>query len=219
MTAEQAPSLALSSGVRKTDPTHRVPRREVVAATVTGVKDLELNVDSYHRWAAGNLVDNRNRGIFAEWLVGQALGAIEDRSSRVEWDAWDLDYQGAGIEVKASGLSQSWNRCEASKRPTFGIAVPKSVWHAETDSWYPNDKGTRPADVYVFCLHVPVPANNENVADPKKWKYWVISAQTLDEKLGTQQTVGTSTLDSLTDPIRWTGIKPAVDALIPRVRG
>ena len=24
----------------------------------------------FSRWATGNLVDNRNRGIFAEWLVG-----------------------------------------------------------------------------------------------------------------------------------------------------
>ena len=31
----------------------------------------------FSRWATGNLVDNRNRGIFAEWLVGQALGVIE----------------------------------------------------------------------------------------------------------------------------------------------
>lgn len=188
------------------------------AASVAYVTDSELIIDSYHRWAAGNLVDNRNRGIFAEWLVGQALGAIEDGKCRAEWDAWDLDYNDARIEVKASGLSQSWNRYEASKRPRFGIAVPKSVWHAETDSWYWNDKRTRPADVYVFCLHEPVPATNDNVADTETWKFWVISARTLDERLGEQQTVGTPTLDRLTPSIRWPEIKPAVDALILRVR-
>ncbi len=188
--------------------------REAVTATVVWVKVAELDIGSYHRWAAGNLVDNRNRGIFAEWLVGKALGAIEDGECRVEWNAWDLDYRGTGIEVKASGLSQSWNLHEASKRPTFGIAPPKTVWHAATDLWETNDHGTRPAHVYVFCLHEPVPATNENVADPNEWRFWVISARTLDEKLGTQQTVGISTLDRFANPIPWTEIKPAVDALV-----
>ena len=39
----------------------------------------------FSRWATGNLVDNRNRGIFAEWLVGQALGVIEADDVRTEW--------------------------------------------------------------------------------------------------------------------------------------
>ena len=34
---------------------------------------LELNIENYYKWAASGLVGNRNRGIFAEWLVGQAL--------------------------------------------------------------------------------------------------------------------------------------------------
>ena len=38
----------------------------------------------FSRWATGNLVDNRNRGIFAEWLVGQALGVIEADDVRTE---------------------------------------------------------------------------------------------------------------------------------------
>ena len=187
---------------------------EVVTATVLNVKVPELDIDSYHRWAAGNLVDNRNRGIFAEWLVGQALGAIEDGKHRVEWNAWDLDYCDVGIEVKASGLSQSWNLHEASKRSSFNIAPPKSVWYASTDSWETNHDGTRPAHVYVFCLHEPVPANNENVADPNEWKFWVISGHTLDKQLGRQQTVGIERLNRLTNPICWTDIKPSVDALI-----
>ena len=68
--------------------------------------------------------------------------------------------------------------------------------------------------MYVFCLHKPVPANNENVADANEWRFWVISGRTLDEQLGRQQTVGIATLNRLADPIRWTDIKPSVDAII-----
>ena len=188
--------------------------REAVTATLAWMKVPELDIDSYHRWAAGNLVDNRNRGIFAEWLVGQALRAIEEGSYRVEWDAWDLDYRGVGIEVKASGLSQSWNPDVASKRPSFNIAPPKSVWHAGADSWETNDDGTRPAHVYVFCLHEPVPATNQNVADPNEWRFWVISGRALDKHLGEQQTVGIATLNRFANPIPWTELEPSVDALV-----
>ncbi|MCH2422005.1 MAG: hypothetical protein MK196_02705, partial [Acidimicrobiales bacterium] len=34
------------------------------------------DLTEFQRWATGNLVENRNRGIFGEWLVGQALEVI-----------------------------------------------------------------------------------------------------------------------------------------------
>jgi hypothetical protein len=41
-------------------------------------------LDSFQQWATGDLVDNRTQGIFAEWLVGQALGEVIDLGSRME---------------------------------------------------------------------------------------------------------------------------------------
>ena len=161
----------------------------------------------------GNLVDNRTRGIFAEWLVGQALQAIDASEFRQEWDAWDLQYRHAPIEVKASGLSQYWSPLRRS-RPSFRIAVPKQIWCEQTAQWQPNHQATRPAQVYVFCLHTSLPATNANVARPYTWEFWVISGRALDARLGAQQTVGLATLDQLTDPIRWDQIKEAVDRLI-----
>ena len=119
--------------------------------------DRPLYIASFRRWAAGNLVDNRNRGIFAEWLVGQALQALDGHKFRREWDPWDLQYRGSRIEVKASGMSQSWNSLRRSQ-PSFGVAAPKQIWCDKTKKWQQNDQGTRPAHVYVFCLHKPVPA-------------------------------------------------------------
>ncbi len=40
------------------------------------------DLTEFQRWATGNLVENRNRGIFGEWLVGQALGVIGDDEVR-----------------------------------------------------------------------------------------------------------------------------------------
>ena len=50
------------------------------------------------------MVENHNRGIFGEWLVGQALGVIGDDEVRQEWDAVDLHFDGLAIEVKTSGF-------------------------------------------------------------------------------------------------------------------
>ena len=170
------------------------------------MSDLSVNFD---RWATGNLVDNRNRGIFAEWLVGQALGVIGDDDVRKEWDAVDLRFGDLTIEVKASGLSQTWNLLVPST-PRFGISRQKRAWFADTDEWIVYDEPKRSADIYVFCLHQSVPATNENVADPDSWSFWVVATSTIDDELDDQSSVGTSTLDQLAEPVDWSGIKAAV---------
>ena len=149
---------------------------------------------------SGDLVDNAARGRFAEWLVGNALGVIGDGDTRAEWDSVDLRYGDLKIEVKDSGLSQSWNPRNRST-PSLGIAPRKMAWDAATDTWESFDPPRRTADVYVFCLHQAVPADNENVADPAQWTFWMIPTATLDDRLGAQQTVRVSTLNSLAAPV------------------
>ena len=168
------------------------------------------DLTEFQRWATGNLVENRNRGIFGEWLVGQALGVIGDDEVRQEWDAVDLHFAGLTIEVKTSGISQTWNQ-SGSSTPRFGIALQKRAGFAETDDWIVYDEPKRSADVYVFCLHRSVPATNENVADPESWSFWVIATSTLDDELGGQSSVGISTLDQLAEPVGWSELKAAVE--------
>tara|TARA_B100001996_G_scaffold219245_1_gene168563 strand:- start:590 stop:1105 length:516 start_codon:yes stop_codon:yes gene_type:complete len=161
---------------------------------------------NFEHWATGNLVDNRNRGIFAEWLVGQALDIIKENDFRTEWDAVDFYYGDLKIEVKASGRSQSWN-LNNSTTPRFGIPQQKRAWFAKSDTWIVYDKPERSADVYVFCLHEPVPATNENVKDPNSWRFWVIATSRINDELNTQSSVGISTLNQLTEPVSWSAIK------------
>ena len=172
-----------------------------------------LDIDRFRRWALGNLVDNRNRGLFAEWLVGEALGVIDEATPRREWDAYDLMYRETKIEIKASGRSQSWNQ-ERPSTIRFGIGQRSSSWTAASDEWIPHDRPTRFADVYVFCLHQPVSATNENVADPACWTFWVVATDVLDRELGSQKSVGMRTLDRLASPIAWSDIRKEVDACV-----
>ena len=172
--------------------------------------DCALDIGGFRNWALGNLVDNATRGWFAEWLVGKSLGVIGDSDTRVEWDSVDLRYKDLKIEVKASGLSQSWNRQDRST-PNFRIHPRKTAWDAANDTWESFHPPRRVADVYVFCLHHAVPATNENVADPACWTFWVIPTERLDDQLGAQQTARVSTLDGLAAPVGWYELRDVVD--------
>jgi len=175
-----------------------------------------LGIRAFQRWALGDLVDNRNRGIFAEWLVGKALQIIGDGDVRKTWDAYDLLYGNVKIEVKASGLSQGWN-VDSRSNPRFDIGPRKWTWLESEDQWIENDPPARPADVYVFCLHKSEEATNENVADPHCWQFWVLSTRKLDDQLGQQKSVGLATLDRLTERILWSDIKAGVDGCVQKV--
>ena len=197
------------------------------ASSVGLMGGKSLNIDGFQEWATGNFVDNRNRGIFAEWMVGEALDCIDGADFRVEWDSFDLLYGDLKVEVKASGLSQTWNLHNATV-PKFTISGQKWTWLTEEEAdalpdqdpeaqyrrsgvWIPNDPPSRPADVYVFCLHEAMPATNENVKDTDTWVFWVVATRTLDEVLRGQKTLGLKKLDSLAPRIPWNEIRAAVD--------
>lgn len=71
--------------------------------SIPGVPDH--TVGDFWQWAYSDILSNRNRSIFAEFIVGVALGAVD--KPRVEWDPADLCYQGFKIEVKSSADCQS----------------------------------------------------------------------------------------------------------------
>lgn len=172
-----------------------------------------LDNEGFYRWAMGDLVDNRNRGIFAEWLVGQALEVLSDGGVRNEWDAYDLLYGKSKVEVKASGRDQTWKQDRPSN-PRFNIAPRKWTWEAKTNEFKENDPPARCADVYVFCYHKAEKATNENVQDSDFWEFWVISRRTLDRELGSQKSVGLGRLCHLASPVAWSGIRAEVDRCV-----
>ena len=165
-------------------------------------------LEAFRRWALGNLVENRNRGLFAEWLVGTALGVAG--KERLEWDEADLRYQGRLIEVKASGRGQAWPQDKPST-PTFDIRQRTRSWNAQTDTVEEFDPPRRVADLYVFCLHQSYPATNSNVADLSEWEFWVVSTNTIDAELGNQKTIGLTRLEQLTDSVAWAELSESID--------
>ena len=78
----------------------------------------DKTLGDFWSWGGSNVLTNNLRGVFAEFLVGTALGAVE--GTRTEWDAFDVLYEGAGvevgakIEVKSSSYLQSWHQDKPS---------------------------------------------------------------------------------------------------------
>jgi hypothetical protein len=62
------------------------------------IKGLDgLTMGDFWSWAYSDIMGNVNRSVFAEFVVASVL-SIDDRV-RIEWDAYDLEYQGKKIEV------------------------------------------------------------------------------------------------------------------------
>ena len=180
--------------------------------------DHGLDIDRFRHWALGNLVWNTNRGIFAEWLVGQALEAIGEDDARDEWVEADLCYRGIKIEVKTSGRGQAWKQDRPST-PQFGVRPLKQTWDKRTNEWTDHVPPARVADIYVFCLHDAFPATDDDVRDPAYWKFWVVSKQTLDDQIGPRESIGLSRLRDLmpSGPVGWSEIKTEIDRCLEEV--
>jgi hypothetical protein len=110
---------------------------------------LVVSLQEFWQWSGLDLISNAQRGIFAEFLVAHAFGV--DRGVRTEWDAYDVVMAaGIKVEVKATGFLQSWAQ-EKFSSVGFDIA-PKLGWAASTN--VSATEACRPADVYVFAVHV-----------------------------------------------------------------
>lgn len=148
----------------------------------------------FWQWAFSDVVSNTNRAVFAEYIVGLALGCLD--RPRVEWDAVDLRYGGLKIEVKSSAYYQSWHQSKPS-RISFDIKRTKA-WDSTTGETIPDSR--RNADVYVFC-HCRAPNNTAAaMLDSNSWDFYVVPASRLDQALPIQKTAALSTIQRLSPP-------------------
>ena len=171
-------------------------------------------VGEFWQWAMSDMLNNRNRGILAEYLVGKALGADTLASPRLEWDCYDLLYGDTKIEVKSSAYVQAWHQ-STQERSTIKFGVGEhDCWDAKTNIYDATKK--RHADIYVFCVF---PAERSDptidVLDVAKWAFYVITTDALNAEIGTQASIGITRIRQLCgDAVRYTDLKTQIDTLI-----
>ena len=174
----------------------------------TEIHDTGLSVGEYWSWAYSDILTNRNRGIFAEFLVGHALDVLNE--PRMEWDGFDLHYKGKRIEVKSSAYLQSWHQSKPSII-RFDIA-PKKAWDARSNTY--SDTLQRHSDCYVFCLFATLEESTADVLDLNQWDFYVISTKSLNDIYPTQKSLGFESIKKIASITSYAGLKSTVDTTL-----
>ncbi|WP_018296825.1 hypothetical protein [Corynebacterium lubricantis] len=155
---------------------------------------------SFWQWAYSQTLENNQRGVFAEYLVGLALNAVRGQH-RVEWDAYDLKTpDGITVEVKSSAYLQSWPQ-ETPSQLKFGIAETKG-WTAETNLYA--ESASRKAQVYVFCVLTAVDPATVDPLDTRQWDFYAVPSSQLNDEFGHQKSISLSQLLARLNPEKLT---------------
>lgn len=163
------------------------------------------------KWCFGNLLSNSIRAKVAEFIVAKALDVANDLQQG--WDAFDLNYRDAGIEVKSSAYLQSWEQARLSKI-VFDIAPRTHTWNADRNAWLAHSRPKRAADIYVFCLFTEVQREVANPLDTDQWVFHVLSRTTIDENWGMQKTVSYGPVKSSFEAMSFEHIRVTVDKIL-----
>ena len=163
-----------------------------------------LAVGDFWRWAYSDILSNRNRAIFGEFLVASALGVIHQ--PRTEWDAVDIIYDGIKIEVKTSAYLQSWKQDKPSLIK-FDIAKKKS-WYADTNTY--SDTPDRPSDYYVFCLFTERDEKKADVLNLSQWHFYILPTQLINDKFGEQKSISLRKIEREISPVAFHDIKAII---------
>lgn len=171
---------------------------------------IDLTEEGFKSWWVQDLMDNTTRGGVGEYLVAKALGA--DKS--YEWAPYDLETaEGLRIEVKTSGLRQSWHEEGSPDSEISWDISPKLAWNREQN--IRGEVRIRSADLYVFCLHKGEEPRNLN-----EWAFLVLRTQVLNSKLPDQKTIRRRPLKKLgAVEIGFSGLRQAVEDIMSSGEG
>ena len=151
---------------------------------------------------------NTVRPLVAEYLVGKALGCLQECGRR-EWAAWDHVYKAKRIEVKSAGYVQSWSPAKKSTI-RFGIEVAKNAWCAEEEKYIGPG---RHAHIYVFALNTQQDRDLAALLDENDWQFYVLPVFKIDDLFGCQKVLGLAPLRKCATPLNFDELKDAVDEL------
>jgi len=163
---------------------------------------VDASILNFWQWAYSDLLDNVNRGTFAEWMVAKLLGVplTEPQST---WQPWDISTpEGVRIEVKTSAYVHQWTSGKGEKgeepvaepaKIVFGPLCSK-VWLDEAQTKLA-DELTYNADLYVFCLQKNPDPKTWDGLDLRQWEFYLLRKAAVEEH-GTK-TVALGTVSDL----------------------
>lgn len=155
--------------------------------------------------AFGNpLIENSYRGLIAEIIVGEALGA-EWRLCSCDWKGWDFEHMaGTRLEVKQSAARQTWTGLRNATKPIFDVRARTGYFDGA--DWVSDAR--RFAEIYVFAHH-PLMDETADHRDPLQWRFYVVPAN----RLPSSKTLSLAKIALLAEMVPWGALKAAVEGI------
>lgn len=163
-------------------------------------------VVDFWRWSS-DLLENVQRGIFAEYIVATTLGVSDNL--RIGWTGYDLIYGGRKIEVKSSSYIQSWKQRKLTN-PTFGIG-PREQWDEETGL---SSDPRYVADAFVFCLFAHTAPPTMDVLDLGQWRFYVVHTEILRRRFEKAKSISEIRLRNLTASVAFELLRSRLDEVL-----
>ena len=171
---------------------------EIIAKKKNGtekfqIKNQTLNFDlsEFWSWNQSNLIENRTRGILAEFIVKKSLDI--DSDNRIEWDNFDLiSNKGKKLEIKSAAYIQSW---EQQKYSEIKFGISQTVGTKDNPKY--DGIKRRWTDFYIFCLLRNKDQKTINPLDLSQWTFFVLNTEVLNEQKPEQKTIGLNSLMEL----------------------
>ena len=169
-------------------PKINTPRKTGTENFIVKGQKLDFKLTDFWSWNQSNLIENRTRGILAEFIVKKALN-IKD-GTRVEWDSYDLiTDNGTKIEVKSASYIQSWNQ---KKYSPIQFGIGRTISDPSNPEY--DGKYRRWSDYYIFCLLDHRDQKTINPLDLDQWIFYVLKTDVLNEKIPKQKVIGLNSL-------------------------
>jgi hypothetical protein len=163
-----------------------------------------IRANAAHETFGGPLISNTYRGLIAEIIVSEALGADWDMCSG-DWRGWDFQHRdGCRLEVKQTAARQTWTASRAATKPKFDIRTRTGYF--EGADWVADPR--RFADIYLFAYH-PIFNDTADHCDPRQWRFHVI----MSNRLPPGKTISLSKIAPLSEQLAWENLGEAVEAL------
>jgi len=138
------------------------------------------------------LIENNLRGVFAEYLIVDILGANWSVCEG-SWNGWDIDGPNdTRVEVKSSAYIQSWYDWSVEKGKT-GVSVPRFDIAERNNVKLEKH---RAADLYIFALHAEKKPELADHRIVEQWNFCVVKSAVLPKG---QKSIGVSGVQKLSN--------------------
>lgn len=168
-------------------------------------------VAGFWAWAYSGLIDNKNRGVLAEFIVAKSLGIVT--AAHDPWGSHDLISDSRiAIEVKATGYLQAWNQRDLSRPAWTSLRSRRSETTSE-GGWSLANTRTAKGEVFALCLFTATDHASANPLNLDQWAFWLLPGADI-----TSDSLGLAVVEKKHRRLTFIEMCPAFEALERQLR-